>query len=254
MVFIDPPYNVSYQGGTKAKLTIKNDSMKSEDFYKFLYNCFVAISAVCTPGTPIYVCHADTEGLNFRKSMIDAGWLTKNCLIWIKNHFSMGRMDHHMRHEPILYGWKSGGPHRWYGGRKTDSVIEETPGLGIVKIETGFEITFSDGVRFCALNVPSYEVITACHDDETTIWKTDKPLKNPDHPTTKPVDIPKRAIKNSSLPGNKVLDGFLDSGATLIACEQTGRVCHGMELDPIYCDVIIKRWENFTGNKAMLLT
>ena len=250
MVFTDPPYNVAYTGGTKDKLTIKNDSMKSEDFYRFLHNCFVAVSEVCTPGTPIYICHADTEGLNFRRALIDAGWLVKNCIIWVKNQLCLGRMDHQMRHEPILYGWKSGGPHRWYGGRKVDSIIEETPGLSIAAVDNGFDVTFSDGVRFCSLRVPSYEVVTACYDDETSIWKTDKPQKNPDHPTTKPVDISKRAIRNSSLPGGNVLDCFLGSGSTLIACKQLGRVCYGMELDPIYCDVIVKRWEQFTGRKA----
>ena len=254
MVFTDPPYNVDYQGGTKDKLTIKNDKMKSADFYRFLFDCFAAAATVCPPGTPIYVCHSDSEGLNFRNSLVDSGWLVKTCLIWVKNHFKLGRMDYHMRHEPILYGWKAGGPHRWFGGRKLSTVIEDIPGITITPSEDGSaEIMFSDGVRFYQIHVPSYEISGASDDSTTTIWKVDKPLKNPDHPTTKPVDIPKRAILNSSVSGNRVLELFLGSGSTLIACEITGRICYGLELDPRYCDVIIKRWEQFTGRRAELV-
>lgn len=252
LVFTDPPYNVDYKGGTKDALTIKNDKMKSSDFYEFLYNCFAAAAAVCRPGTPIYVCHADSESINFRQSLIDSGWLVKSCLIWVKNHFKLGRMDYHMRHEPILYGWKAGGPHKWFGGRKLSTVIEEMPGLVITPNDAGAEMMFSDGERFCTIQVPSYEIIAASDDTTTTIWKVNKPLKSPDHPTTKPVDIPRRAILNSSLNGNNILDLFLGSGSTLIACEMSGRICYGMEVDPKYCDVIVKRWEQFTGRKAEL--
>lgn len=253
MVFTDPPYNVDYKGGTKDALKIKNDKMSSAKFYNFLHDCFTAASVVSRPGTPIYVCHSDSEGLNFRKSLLDSGWLLKTCLIWVKNQFCLGRMDYHMRHEPILYGWRDGGPHKWYGGRKQDSVIEEMPGVRIAQGDVCSEITFSDGVRTVVLRVPSFEVVCAVDDTSTTIWKVDKPLKSPDHPTTKPVAIPTRAIINSSINGNKILDLFLGSGSTLIACEMTGRVCFGLELDPKYCDVIIRRWEQFTGQKAELL-
>jgi DNA modification methylase len=254
MVFTDPPYNVAYKGGTKDALTIKNDNMSSANFYRFLFDCFTAAAAVCSPGTPIYVCHSDSEGLNFRKSLIDSGWLVKSCLIWVKNQFVLGRMDYHMRHEPILYGWMAGAAHKWFGGRKNSTIIEEMPGLTITANGDGAEITFSDGVRFCSMQVPSYDIIGASDESTTTIWKVDKPQKNPDHPTTKPVEIPRRSIENSSLNGNRVLDLFLGSGSTLIACEMSGRICHGMELDPKYCDVIVRRWEQFTGRKAELMT
>lgn len=251
MVFTDPPYNVDYKGGTKDALKILNDKMTHDDFYRFLFDCFSAAASVVSPGTPIYVCHSDSEGINFRKSLIDSGWLVKNCLNWVKNHFNLGRMDYHMRHEPILYGWKAGGPHRWYGGRKQDSIIEEMPGLRITPTKDGAEIFFGDGIRFCSLKVPSYEVVSTSDDAATSIWKVDKPLRNAEHPTIKPVAIPARAIENSSRNGDRILDSFLGSGTTLIACEQTGRICYGLELDPKYCDVIIRRWEQFTGKEAV---
>lgn len=253
MVFTDPPYNVDYQGGTKDALKIQNDKMSSSKFFAFLLDTFTAAAAVCKPGAPIYVCHSDSEGINFRKSLIDSGWLLKTCLIWVKNHFCIGRMDYHMRHEPILYGWRAGGPHKWYGGRKQDSIIDEMTGIKIAPGEDHSEISFSDGVRTAVFRVPSFELINATDDSISTIWKVDKPLKNPDHPTTKPVIIPQRAIQNSSANGDKVLDLFLGSGSTLIACEMTGRRCYGMELDPKYCDVIVKRWEQFTGQTAEVI-
>lgn len=86
---------------------------------------------------------------------------------------------------------------------------------------------------------------------ETEVWEIDRPLSSKLHPTMKPVELCERGINNSSIRGNIVFDGFLGSGSTLIACEKTGRKCYGMELDPHYCDVIIERWENYTGEKAV---
>ena len=203
MVFTDPPYNVDYTGGTGLK--IQNDKMSDGDFYKFLLAANKNMLEAIAPGGAIYVCHADSEGLNFRNAMIEAGWLFKQCIIWVKNSLVMGRQDYHWQHEPILYGWKPGKAHRWYGGRK-----------------------------------------------QTTTWEIDRPRKNPDHPTMKPIELCARAIKNSSQPGDIIFDPFGGSGSTLIAAEQTGRICHTMELDPVYCDVIVRRWEELTGQKAVV--
>lgn len=254
MVFTDPPYNVDYQGSTKEKLTIKNDKMSSEAFYCFLRDAFRAAAAVVTPGSPIYVCHSDSEGLNFRKAILDTGWLVKSLLIWVKNHFMLGRRDYHIRHESILYGWREGATHRWYGGRKQSSVVEEMPGLVFQQESDGVEISFSDGVRSVAVKVPSYEVVGASDGTDTTIWKVDKPWRNSEHQTMKPVEIPRRAIENSSKNGGVVYEPFMGSGSTLIACEMIGRLCYGLECDPKYCDVIVTRWEQFTGRKAELAT
>ncbi len=205
MIFTDPPYNVDYVGKTKEKLKIANDSMGDEDFRSFLTSAFKNMAQKSKEGAPIYVCHADSEGLNFRAAFKEAGWDLKQCIIWVKQHFVMGRQDYQWQHEPILYGWKPGAAHKFYGGR-----------------------------------------------NQSTVWQIDRPMASREHPTMKPVSLCAKAIENSSKAGDIVLDLFGGSGSTLIACEQLSRTCYMMELDPIYCDVIIKRWENLTGQKAVL--
>lgn len=253
MVFTDPPYNVDYTGGTKDKLKIMNDKMSPKEFYKFLRASFLNTFTVTAPGGAFYVCHAESEGINFRTALADTGWLVKQCIIWVKNQLVIGRMDYQPRHEPILYGWKPGAKHKWYGGRKQTTVLDESNGVMIKDTEEGKLLTFSNGIQSITLRVPDYEVMDQGDDSLTTTWCFDKPLRNADHPTMKPIALCARAIRNSSKPGEIVLDSFLGSGSTLIAAEQTGRVCFGLELDPIYCDVIIRRYEELTGNKAKKL-
>lgn len=194
MVLTDPPYNVDYVGKTKEAMTIENDSMSNDDFYNFLYDFYTAISTVTKKGGAIYVWHASSEIVNFAKAMVDAGWLLKQQLIWVKNSLVMGRQDYHWRHEPCLYGWLDGGSHKWYGDRKQSTVIE---------------------------------------------W--DRPLRNGEHPTMKPVGLFAYQIQNSSKAGDIVIDAFGGSGTTMVASHQLGRRCYTLELDPKYCDVIIDR-------------
>lgn len=252
MIFTDPPYNVDYTGGTSEQLKIKNDKMKDQAFYQFLYDSFINMFAVTSAGGAIYICHADSEGLNFRKALMDSGWMLKQCIIWIKNAFVMGRQDHHWQHEPILYGWKPGRRHSWYGGRKQSTVIKAEDGVFVNTKGDGFQITFNNGIQKVVLDVPEYNIVAAYSDEVTTTWQIEKPLRNGEHPTMKPIKLCARAISNSSRPSDIVLDLFGGSGSTLIACEQLNRICYMMELDPVYCDVIIKRWEEFTGEKAIL--
>ncbi|RKH76983.1 DNA modification methylase [Corallococcus sp. AB032C] len=249
MIFTDPPYNVDYEGSNGKK--IKNDNMEDSAFYQFLYDAFVAMYTALKEGGPIYVCHADSEGLNFRKAFKDAGFLMKQCLIWVKNSLVLGRQDYHWKHEPILYGWKPGAAHAWYGGRKQDTVVEEDVDLVIQKECDHFVLSFSNGIKSVMVKVPSYEIVFSGDDSDSTTWRIEKPKKNADHPTMKPIALCARAIQNSSKPGELVLDPFGGSGSTLIACEQTGRTCFTMEFDPIYCDVILRRFEEFTGQKAV---
>jgi DNA modification methylase len=251
MIFTDPPYNVDYEGSNGKK--IKNDNMEDSAFYQFLYDAFVAMYTVLKEGGPIYVCHADSEGLNFRKAFKDAGFLMKQCLIWVKNSLVLGRQDYHWKHEPILYGWKPGAAHAWYGGRKQDTVVEEDVDLVVQKEGDHFVLSFSNGIKSVMVKVPSYEIVFSGDDSDSTTWRIEKPKKNADHPTMKPIALCARAIQNSSKPGELVLDPFGGSGSTLIACEQTGRTCFTMEFDPVYADVIVKRWEEFTGQKAVRL-
>lgn len=205
LIVTDPPYNVAYEGGTADKLTIQNDSMSGTEFYGFLLDAYTAMFSVAKDGAGLYVFHADSEGMNFRKAMIDAGFKLAQCCVWVKQSLVMGRQDYHWQHEPVLYGWKPTGAHRWYSDRK-----------------------------------------------QTTVWNFDRPSRNDVHPTMKPVALIEYPITNSSRGGDVVLDLFGGSGSTLIACEKTGRHARLMELDPRYCDVIVKRWQDFTGQIARL--
>ncbi|GLI57344.1 methyltransferase [Propionigenium maris DSM 9537] len=195
LVVTDPPYNVNYEGATKEKLTIKNDNMSDSKFYEFLLNSYSRIYESLEDGGGIYVFHADTEGMNFRKAMMEAGFYFAQCCVWVKNSLVMGRQDYQWQHEPILVGWKPGKAHNWYLDRK-----------------------------------------------QTTVWRFDRPVRNDIHPTMKPLNLIAYPIRNSSRPGDIVIDFFGGSGSTLMACEETKRVCRTMELDPRYVDAIVKRY------------
>lgn len=235
-VFTDPPYNVDYEGGTKDRLKIRNDRMDSGAFHDFLLAAFTNMLAATEEGGAIYVCHADSEGINFRTAMVEAGWELKQCLIWVKNTLVLGRQDYHWQHEPILYGWKPGAAHRWYGSRDKATVIDD-------------DLNLSDLTRAELLHL-----VEECRSQErTTVVRVDKPARNDVHPTMKPVGLVARLLRNSTRLGDLVVDLFLGSGSTLIAAHQMGRSCYGMELDPRYCDVIVKRWEILTGRKAELV-
>ena len=206
LLITDPPYNVAYEGGTKDKLTIKNDCMDNDSFRAFLTNAFFAADNVMKSGAVFYIWHADSEGYNFRGACNDINWKVRQCLIWNKSSMVMGRQDYQWKHEPCLYGWKDGAGHLWASDRK-----------------------------------------------QTTVLNFDKPVRNGEHPTMKPIALFDYQIKNNTKKEDVVLDLFAGSGTTLIACEQNGRISYNMELDPRYCDVIIERWETFTGKKAVLL-
>ena len=205
MWLTDPPYNVAYEGGTKEKLTIKNDSMGDTQFREFLRDAYTAANAVMKAGAVFYIWHADSEGYNFRGAAKDAGWTVRQCLIWKKSSLVLGRQDYQWQHEPCLYGWKEGASHLWASDRK-----------------------------------------------QTTILEFDKPARNGEHPTMKPVALFEYQLLNNTKGGDIVLDSFGGSGTTLIAAEKNGRVARLMELDPKYCDVIVTRWQAFTGKHAHL--
>ena len=197
LVVTDPPYNVNYEGSAGK---IKNDNMDTDKFYNFLFDAFSNMEKVMADDASIYVFHADTEGLNFRKAFNDAGFYLSGCCIWKKPSLVLGRSPYQWQHEPCLYGWKKKGKHQWYSGRK-----------------------------------------------ETTIWEFEKPKKNADHPTMKPIALLAYPISNSSMSNTLILDPFGGSGSTLIACEQTDRSCYTIELDEKFCDVIVKRYIEQVG-------
>ena len=199
LIVTDPPYGVSFK--SSGGLTIQNDSMKGDEFYTFLYNSFSCMVEHLESGGAAYVFHADTEGLNFRKAFVDAGFHLAGVCIWVKNSLVLGRSDYQWQHEPVLYGFLKNGKHPWYSDRK-----------------------------------------------QTTIWNYDKPKRNKNHPTSKPLDLLGYPISNSSQENAIVLDTFGGSGSTMMACEQTNRICHMMELDEKYASVILRRYVEDTGD------
>lgn len=233
MVWTDPPYNVDYEGGTGLK--IQNDSMPDASFRQFLVDAFVVAYSVTKSGRPIYVAHADSEGENFRGAVRESGFLLKQCLIWVKNSMVMGRQDYQWQHEPILYGWKPGEAHKWYGEFTKKTVIDDD--VDVKKLDKKELVALVNKLRN-----------SKC----TTVIREDKPYRNDIHPTMKPVALVGGMILNSSRPEDVVLDLFGGGGATLIACEKHNRNACLMELDPKYCDVIIRRWQDFTGKQATL--
>ena len=240
----DPPYNVNYESKLAGK--IKNDSMADEKFRTFLRDAFVCAFAVMKPGAPIYVAHADTEGLNFRAAFKDAAFKISGCLVWAKNALVLGRSDYQWQHEPILYGWKPGAAHRWYGGRKQTTLMKLGGSVftqnddGTVTARIGGESIVISGDNLVAQPAPS------------TIIHCEKPRRSADHPTMKPVELVSKMLRNSTRTGDIVLDLFGGSGSTLISCEMLGRQARLMELDPRFVDVIVKRWQEFTGKDAVL--
>lgn len=229
----DPPYNVNYTGGTAAALTIQNDHMGGDDFHTFLHGLFAAALEHTKRGGPVYVFHADTEGVNFRSALVDAGWELKQVLVWVKNSLVLGRQDHHWQHEPILYGWRPGHAHAWYGGRALTTVIDDQP-------------AFED-MRKADL----VQILNQLH-TETTVLRHDKPSRNAIHPTMKPVRLVADLLDRSTRLGDLVLDSCAGSGSTLIACHGASRVAALVELDPAYGDVICRRYQEHTGTTPVL--
>jgi DNA modification methylase len=240
----DPPYNVAYEGSAGS---IMNDDMSATDFRRFLFGAFAAAFEVIRPGGPIYVAHADTEGLNFRAAFRDAGFKLSGCLVWVKPSLVLGRSDYQWRHEPILYGWKPGAAHSWYGGRAKTTVFD-TPGAPVRVMPDGSLQIEVDG-RTLVVTGEGLSVEAV----DQSVLRFDKPARNGEHPTMKPVALISEMIENSTRKGDLVLDPFGGSGSTLIACHQHGRVARLMELDEKFVDVIVRRWQEFTGLEAVLL-
>ena len=204
MCFTDPPYNVGYIGVVGSpRRAMANDQMADMPFREFLRRAFGVLSGCMKPGAGIYVAHGESERLNFQRAFIGAGFKLSSCLIWKKDSFVMGRSDYHGQHEPILYGWKEGGSHRWNGSRSESSMLEFA-----------------------------------------------RPRRSEEHPTMKPVDLVAHLIRNSSVDGDIILDTFAGAGSTLIACHREGRIARLAEIDPIYVDVIVRRWQAYTGEAA----
>ena len=243
-VWTDPPYNVAYEGTAGS---IQNDDMTDAEFSTFLHAAFGALASVMRPGAPIYVAHSDTGGIAFRKAFIDVGFKLASCLIWRKNALVLSRGDYHWQHEPILYGWKPGAAHRWYGGRDK-TTIHELEGWPFQQVgEDEWQIVMGETTLIVRGRDLTVEPVRG------SVFYENKPASNADHPTMNPVALIERMLANSVRRGERVLDPFGGSGSTLIACEALGLRARLVELDERYVDVIVGRWELLTGRKASRL-
>ena len=210
MVFTDPPYGVSYEGGVihgnKINTDHKREMLKNDDID--IYGKFIPLLNEVIEDGAIYIFYATVNTYELLKPLKDNGIELNSIIVWNKINTGYADMNSNYKnkYEPCFYGKRK--------GRKLNFV----------------------GAT-----------------NECTVWDIEKDRNNTLHPTQKPIALPARAIKNSSKKGEIVLDLFGGSGSTLIACEQLDRTCYMMELDPKYCDVIIKRYENLTGKKAVKL-
>ena len=236
----DPPYNVNY-GAQKAPtmkklhhrtdgLTVANDNMESTQFLNFLANAYNTADGVMKDGAAFYIWHASAEVNNFTEALKKTNWQLRQIIIWVKDRIAMGLQDSQWQHEPCLYGWKNGAGHYFTMDRTNATIIDDRQDINKMtkgELVATVKELLKKGVKSTALDC-------------------EKPNRSEEHPTMKPVKLIAMLIRNSSQPGWRVLDSFGGSGTTLIACEQLGRKCYMMELDPKYCDVIRKRWWKFT--------
>ena len=242
----DPPYNVNYGNkvdtqakyfsvGSRDDSHIANDYMDNDSFFQFLLEFYSQMLGALKAGGAFYIWHAESEGLNFRSALKEAGGKTRQCLVWNKSSLVLGFSDYQWKHEPCLYGWKDGAGHYFTKDRSQATVIEDHLDIDKMTKEEMKKLLH----EIYDENFPS------------TVIDEAKPQANDLHPTMKPIKLIARLISNSSRKHEKVVDFFGGSGSTLIACEQLDRKCYMMELDPKYVDVIIDRWETFTGEKAV---
>lgn len=248
LVLTDPPYNIDYgsaeadraeyKGIERAERPILNDNMSEESFYNFLLSFYQATYAITKGGGVVYIFHSTKESVNFINSMKNAGYKVSQTLIWAKDHFTLGRSDYQWQFEPILYGWReqSGKPHYFIHDRTQSSVIEDKADWNKKKKEELLKVL--------------EQIIESFPSD---IIRDNKPMRNAEHPTMKPITLCAKLIRNSSREKEIVYDAFAGSGSTLMACEQMNRVSYNMELAENYCDVIVRRFAKMFGSENIYL-
>lgn len=243
LIITDPPYNVDYGkknedvnkaiGGGRFgnPYQIKNDVMPGSEFYQFLRDAFANIHNFISKDCPLYVFYAHIETLNFYNAINDAGFNIKQTLIWVKEHFVIGRQDYQWKHEPIIYGWSKTGKHYWCGDRNHVTVYDN-----------------SEDLRKWSKSQLIALVKEFMNQSNTDVIYCNKPQASSEHPTMKPVKLYGELIQNSSRENDIVLDAFAGSGTALIACEQLNRKARLVELDPVFCQIIIDRAKKFNPN------
>ena len=222
MLLTDPPYNVNYEG---AAGKIQNDNMQSSVFREFLRSSFCNAKSVLKMGGAFHVWYGENESYNFRGALKEAGLQVRQQLVWIKSQATLGRQDFQHMYESVLAG---------------DSYLDDE------MEESGYEpclYGWKDGAGHKWYKKRK----------ERDVLFFDKPMSSAEHPTMKPVLLFDYEMKCNTKPGDNILDLFAGSGTAIIAAEPDGRNAFCMEFDPKYADVIVDRWERFTGEKAILL-
>ena len=247
MLLTDPPYNMAlgqhYRPSEPKKLRHRTDGLVIENdewesgagFVEFLRRAFSSALSGMKPGAAFYVWYAPTQSANFLEAAEQAGITVRQILVWAKNTLSFGRQDYQWRHESCLYGWKDGAAHYFFDSRTETTVIEDAK-------PDPKKMTKAELVEF------AQSVLT--EKQASTVLEFDKPSRSDEHPTMKPVKLFAYLVRNSSRPGDLVLDPFAGSGTAVVACEQLKRRAAVMELDPHYASVIVDRWERLTGKTA----
>lgn len=226
LVVTDPPYNVAVSSDSQelqesGRGEIMNDNMSENEFNDFLSAVFKNYSASMNPNAAIYVFHGSSYQREFENAMNAAGIVVRSQCIWVKNSATFGWSQYRWQHEPVFYAYKKNEAPAWYGNRKQTTVWQDD----------------------------------LLEDLPSTIWHVDRDdATKYYHPTQKPLSLIAIPIRNSSKRGDIILDYFGGSGSTLMTCDQLDRVCFTLELDLIFCDVIIERWEQATGKKAELIS
>ncbi|WP_239256671.1 site-specific DNA-methyltransferase [Listeria ilorinensis] len=226
LIVTDPPYNVAIQSDSKlleesGRANIKNDDMSTDEFNVFLNKFFEQTAKIMQNSAAAYVFHGSSFQREFENALNNNGIIVRAQCIWVKNNAGFGFSQYRWKHEPVFYAFKKSNSPAWYGDRKQTTVWRDS-----------------------ALNDPA----------PSTVWEISRDNNSDyEHPTQKPLDLLAIPIRNSSKRGDIVADLCGGSGSTMMSCEQLERTCYMMEIDPIFCDVIKKRFEKLTGKKAVLV-
>ncbi len=266
LVFTDPPYGVSYQGGEFE--VIEGDDKRRDALYKMLLHSIREMTKAATETAAFYIWHASSTREDFAQAMKAAGLAESQYLLWVKPGVVLGHNDYLWQHEPCFYAAKAGHKAAFYGNRSDSTVwhvqmvaakdTAATIGNGILILDGEGSSLYlqskppkSKKLRQVRITKGANVYLSGSDRQDGTVWEVARD-SGYEHPTQKPVELARRAIENSSKPGEIVIDGFMGSGTTLIGAEMTGRRCYGAEMDPVYAEVIIRRWERFSGQKATL--
>jgi DNA modification methylase len=241
MMVTDPPYGVQYDASWRGSILRNKKGSAATGRVVNDHRASWASVFARFPGDIAYVWHASTHTAEVHAAIVVCGFEVRAQIIWAKNHFPISSGHYHRRHEPCFYAVRKGGGAAWKGGRKQSTLWAD--------IVDAFASQKKHDPFFAAR--VDEQTIYAIDGRLTTVWEIPKPQKSETgHSTQKPVECMARPIKNHDV--EYIYEPFSGSGTTIIACEQLGRKCRAMEIEPRYVDVAVRRWEKFTGKTAEL--